>query len=691
MFENFKKVIQDRLDFLIENSVTLFEIEVSKDQLWGIYLNAFPHGSNPVFRERSSHDCSCCRQFIRQIGGVAGIVDGKTETIWNISIDDPVYQIVADKMNSFVYAFTGTISNAYYSDSKKIGTDYNHELIGDIPHRWNHFYYELPERFVVGRNESVESKQSVVRQTKEVIARSFEELTPSVIDDVLEMIDAGTIYRGEEFKSVLTSFREAQKEWILSKNRDNYCWELAVSAGRFLAIRNTAIGTLLVNLSDGMDIVEAVNSFGKVMDPTNYKRVKTVYTPSQIKAAEAKITEMGLDKSLYRRHAKLEDIAIGNVLWASANSKKVMKSVFEQLKEDLPVNTSALKHIKEMGIESFIQDVLPTATHLELLVENDHMRNFVSIVAPVNKEAPSLFKWDNGFSWSYAGNFTDSIKDSVKTRGGNTEGVLRFSLSWAEGDSGDDSDLDAHCVFPAGRIYYGNRNEKNGTLDIDIRSPLAYKHKNIVENIVFEGPLSKMAKGNYEFSVHNFALRGRQNGFRAEIEFDGIIHEFTYSKPLKDKETVVVAKVEFDGSSFKIVNMIPSNLSSKNVWNVNTMKFIPVTTVMFSPNYWVGEQGIGNKHYFFTLEECINTDDQPRGFYNEFLRNELTPDRKVFEALSAKMKVEPNDQNTQLSGLGFSSTLENTITVTVNNSQTFKINFTDGKLVFNSVEEKVSV
>ena len=74
------------------------------------------------------------------------------------------------------------------------------------------------------------------------------------------------------------------------------------------------------------------------------------------------------------------------------------------------------------------------------------------------------------------------------------------------------------------------------------------------------------------------------------------------------------------------------------------------------------------------LKDCINT-ETPNGFFNEYLNNELTEHRKVFEALGNKLKVE--DASGQLSGLGFSSTQRNSIIVRVEGStkRVLKINF----------------
>ena len=41
----------------------LFTVDLSKDELWDTYLSAFPEGTNPMYRERTEHDCNCCKQY----------------------------------------------------------------------------------------------------------------------------------------------------------------------------------------------------------------------------------------------------------------------------------------------------------------------------------------------------------------------------------------------------------------------------------------------------------------------------------------------------------------------------------------------------------------------------------------------------------------------------------------------------
>ena len=59
----------------------LFSTTADGDRLWEIYLASFPLGSNPIYKTRTEHDCGCCRHFVRSLGGLVNIVDGKVATL----------------------------------------------------------------------------------------------------------------------------------------------------------------------------------------------------------------------------------------------------------------------------------------------------------------------------------------------------------------------------------------------------------------------------------------------------------------------------------------------------------------------------------------------------------------------------------------------------------------------------------
>lgn len=107
-FMMFKKALQKHFDEMQKEATHLFEVNVDKDELWNTYLDSFPAGTNEIFRERREHNCSCCRQFIKNIGSAVTIKDNQIHTIWELNLGDTTYQPVCDALDAFVKAHTVT-------------------------------------------------------------------------------------------------------------------------------------------------------------------------------------------------------------------------------------------------------------------------------------------------------------------------------------------------------------------------------------------------------------------------------------------------------------------------------------------------------------------------------------------------------------------------------------------------------
>lgn len=498
--------------------------------------------------------------------------------------------------------------------------------------------------------------------------RSLDEITEESVTTILELISQNSLYKGEEWKAPLNEFLKYKKSYdkLTADEKENFAWEKSIAAGAAIGrIRNHSIGTLLANISEGMDLDTAVKKYEQIVAPANYKRPKAIYTKKMLEDARKKIEEMGYMPSLERRFATLDDISINNILFSNKDAQRRISGagdVFASMEKDIAVNPKRFSNVEEVSAADFVKNVLPMAREVEVYLENRHSANMVSLIAPKNPDAPTMFKWGNGFSWAYSGNITDSdIRENVKSAGGKVDGVLRFSIQWNDMGDWDRNDLDAHCKEPSGEeiMYIHKRSRTNGTLDIDIQYPT--KGKPAVENITWARK-SAMQKGKYLFFVHQYENRGGRNGFRAEIEFDGNIYRFDYQKELRQGENVPVAEVTFDGENFSIKELLPPSMSSREVWGMKTNQFVPVSVISYSPNYFDEQEGIGHRHVFFFLDGCKNP-EQPNSFYNEYLKNELLEHKKVFEALGSKCHVEDSEE--QLSGVGFSTTKRNDILVKV--------------------------
>ena len=666
-FRRFKELLQDNFAKLTESASHLFEIEVDKDEMWNLYLDSFPAGTNEIFRERREYDCSCCKQFIKNIGNAVVIENNKVKTVWDFDTNSTTFQPVVDALSQ--YMKSKVVTDIYVSKFNKIGTDKNFEQLesGEVL-EWTHLYVELPNKFVDRSSKSEGDIKGGYRDTRNVFKRSLDEISKESLLTVLEFISQNSLYKGEEWKSVLEEFLKHKKAYDklqTAQEKDNYTWEQSVKVGGAMGrIRNHSIGTLLINISEDMDLDLAVKKYEAIVAPENYKRPKAIYTKKMIEDAQKTIQELGYMESLERRYATLDDITVNNILFSNKDSAKriVGANIFDEMTREVALNPKKFSRVEEVTIDDFVRDILPTAKEVEVLLENKHAPNMVSLIAPKNKDSKTMFKWNNGFSWAYSGNITDSsMKENVKAAGGKVDGDLRFSIQWNDIEK-DSNDLDAHCVEPSGyEIYYGNRRNfspTNGKLDVDIITPRSGIPA--VENITWASR-SSMRDGDYKFFVHAFSGSNR-NGFRAEIEFDGQVYSFDYNQPIRSGQKIEVADVTLKNGVFTIEEKLQSNVSSREVWNLRTGQFIPVSVVMFSPNYWDEQQGIGHRHYFFMLKDCINS-ESPNGFYNEFLKEDLMQHKRVFEALGGKMTVE--DVEDQLSGIGFSSTRRDEVIVKI--------------------------
>lgn len=646
-FTLFKHAVAQQFERMKKHD--LFRTGVEKDAMWATYIGSFPAGTNPIYRERTEHDCQCCKQFIRAVGNVVAIIDGKIVSIWDTEVGDPAYQVVADALAAAVKA--QPITDVFLHFEPTAGTDKNFQQLVDGQIAWKHFFINIPSKYVK-KGADIASALAGPRDKHAVMLRGLTEITDDAVATVLELIGQNSLYRGEEHKHAVSAFQALQRQFRTSDAPSLFVWENVSKVIPSVAcIRNTSIGTLLVDLSEGIELEQAVKKFEAMVAPTNYKRPTALVTQGMIDKAKATVEALGLTSALDRRFATLRDINVNNILFADRTAKKSMAGgAFDDLKATAAAQPK-LSKVEDVPIEKFVKDILPNIDSIEVMLENRHAQNFVSLIAPADPTANPIFKWPNGFSWSYNGEVADSIKERVKAAGGSVVGDLCCRLAWNNPD-----DLDFHMVEPNGyRIYYGVRGRRSplgGMLDVDANGADGPR-ANPVENIFYASKRT-MTPGVYELSVHQFRVRNTADvGFEVEVDVGGTVLHMVYDKAVRQDQRVPVATITYTKQgTFEVKPHLPSTQSSKVVWGVQTQQFHRAAVVMASPNHW-DEHAVGNKHWFFMLDGAKN-DGKARGFYNEFLRSDLDQHRKVLELVGSKTTVK--DDPAQLSGLGFSST-----------------------------------
>lgn len=638
----------------------VFVADITGDELWDHYLASFPEGTNPIYVNRTEHDCSCCRNFVKNLGGVIAFNDkGETLTVWdNVKPDgnDSMYVTVAQAMAEFVKA--ASIKSKFYVSEPVYGS----RTSGGF----NHFYARVPSIFKPTSGADVgKSLENVA-----ILKRSLEEITDDSVDVVLDLISQKSLYKGAEFKKSVEALKKVKRIYnalSVGKEREIFLFMNATVETRF---RNTVIGTLLVDLSEGKELDHAVNAFESKVAPLNYKRPTALVTPKMIESAKRKVEELGIEDSLYRRHATRADISVNDVLFCDNNVREVMiGGAFDNLKATKKPTAKKFDKVESVSIDYFIENILPKANTVELLVEHKLMNRFVSLVAPQHSTATSLFKWDNGFSWSYDGEVTDSIKHRVKKAGGKIDSDIRVSMSWHNSD-----DMDLSIKHKSQVVYYSRPHGFGCHLDVDTNGIGASNYIDPVENVTWANA-EDMPLGEFEIVAHQFSKRGTSNpGYEIEVEILGQLYSYETPRSLPSRAKTSIGTIVKDSKGITVVSdLLKKGSSSQEKWNIDTESWVNVDMVMKSPNYW-GDNSVGNEHVFFMLKDCKNP-DSVRGFYNEFLRSDINEHRKVLELLASNMKAEYDDN--QLSGIGISTTSKEEITVRVSGaiSRTLKITF----------------
>lgn len=652
MFVQWANIVRSRIDSWKDREC--FVVEITGEELWDLYLFRFPEGTNPIFRQRTEHDCSCCRNFIKNLGRIVSFdSNGNLETVW----DDQApgfYEEVATALRQAV--INSPIVSVYKTKELRYGATATYELIDGHSHTWNHFVAHTPSKAVVSRDK-IGPETGRINTSAQMLQTALDTISLSAVIDVIDLIESQSLYRGDEHLAAVKAFRELKRKYTeVQMGSTTFSWKYVTHPQA--RIKNTVIGTLLEDLSAGVDTDRAVKSFETKVAPANYKRSSAPITPKMIELALKTVRDLGLESALERRHAVFTDLSVRDVLFVDSSIK--MKDRLASLLTNEVVTQYNPKNVTEITSEEFFRDVVPFSTSISVLVEQSLLSNLVSLTAPVHSDAGRLFPWDNGFAWSYNGDVTDSIKERVKAAGGNINAKLRVSLSWFNHD-----DLDLHCLLPnRTEIYYGN---KQSILDVDMNAGRGTT-RTPVENMAF----NHLQNGDYSVVVNQFSKRENIDfGFEIEVEYEGIVRNFSYSNPVVGRIPVINFNV--NGNQVTWNPVIPEQNRTIEKWGVQTGKLVKVNSIINSPNHW--ETQVGNRHWFFILDGCQNPDGC-RGIYNEFLRPELLQHRKVFEVLGRKTRV-PFSEN-QLSGLGFSSTVRKEVVfvVTKNNStRTYRVQF----------------
>lgn len=695
--KEFREAIQRKFD-LMQQSGKLFRVELTGSTIWDLYLESM---GKTIFRDPSASewDCKNCCNWARRYSNIVSINSNyEIETMFDVDLhSDSEYfnttKVLNDtiKKSKIVNVFFETyqeLNSLNYEKCSKtnsvfqLGVPQNFKKytleeaqkfgvvnINDI-YTFNHFALKVNKDFVDQSGKSVEALMGDYRSAYDVFKRGIQgdansvPITVDTLELVRDLINQGSLLNGTTYLPKIETMIKFTKEFNkLSKSeRDNWFWVTSYKLP-FAKFRNELIGTLCVELSEGLDLNTACKNWNKREDPTNKCKPTAPITQKQINEAKQFVIDNSYESAFNRRMATMRDIKVNEILHSNVGNGEIQKiSMFDNIKSTSTRHKrNEFDGVEVVGIEKFMKDILPTCTSVEAFLTANLESNLCSLTTAA-EDSKQIFKYGNIFSKTFNGNIAgvSQIKEAIESRGGKTQGCLNIRLAFPK----TTSDYDLWVVEPNGhKICYGNRRSvqsSSGMLDLDAQgADGSFPPDKRVENAIYTDS-NKMPIGDYQVLINNYRNVNDGFGFDLEVEIEGDVNTFNYNKKIENKETIKACIINWNGKVFTVKPVIPitnSNFISKEIYGLETNQFHKVNLVCLSPNHW-GNSQEGHKYYMFMLESC-KSPTSIRGFHNEDLIPSLYDHRRVLEVLGTVQMVESTEG--QLSGLGFNSTIKSEI------------------------------
>lgn len=670
-FAAFAKLVRERYEAILALGHPVVVMNIDKRELYQKYLDAFPAGTNVMFRERREYDCNCCKHFIYNIGNIGVITpEGAILTIWDVEAEG-YYATVTAEMSRLVRA-VGATYEPYVSELNVVGSEPNVDNYSERV--WSHFMAKVPSNFIHNsRSESVAEFKGRVRTDMQLLQKGLTEFTTEALEQAIELASSGNLYRGQEFVAGARAFLAAYTELNLVLNQPLiYLYRMLVAAKNVQVARfpNSVFGTFVADLSDGMGLEQAVARFEAKVAPTNYRRTTAVVTPRMMEEARKSLTAAGVLSSLERRIATVAELPVSEMLFVrtpDAPSVDLFAAAIQHCEVTAP--TSGIP----ITLNKLMREVLPASAKAEVFFTPSLVSRLIAMTTAVHADSPTMFKWNNHAAWAYNGDVTDHIRERVKAAGGSVDGELVISLAW---HCADDLDLSLRRGYNA--IYFGNRREWGGELDVDMNAGGRNDSENPVENISFQS-LKHIPNGDYTVCVNNYNTKSsKTNAHTVRIQIGSEVQELSYTKNLGSDQTKTACVINVHNGVAKFVSTSDDytsaggSLKSEEVWGLMTNTYVPITAATPSPNQW-GNNSIGQQHLFLLLEGC-RTPTPVRGFFNEYLTPSLSQHSKAIELLGSIAQAQLGSGNEpEASGIGFSYTDNYNFFVRINGSKVYQV------------------
>lgn len=424
-YPEFSDAVKNRFNSMVRGGKKLFTTNAIG--LFEAYIENLPSEA------QQHYTCNTCKNFIRKYGGLVTISDnGETESVlWNEN-EVPVFFTESVKaMKKLV--MQARVNRVFLSDFETLGKP--------VAGEWKHLSVNLPNE-LIHRSKLLTAGQSMAEKLEDfkMLMNALNDYPVDVVEQAVVLLKTESLYRSEKCLGVAEWFKGLHDRRNQVKNsihKENLVWlAVATAPVGYCHIRSSMIGTLLDDIASGMTFESVSRRFAEKMHPLKYQRPQAAPSAGNIAQAEKIVEKLGIQKSLIRRFAKLEEL---ETLWTPKSIKEEVKngSIFSHLKakskkEELKMNIPAVT----MTWRKFSETVLPLAEEIEYSVPSGN-DVFSAILTASYEDAPPILQWDkeekrNPFSWYVYNDGSPASRWNLSTGYCKVTGITLQPSMWYE-------------------------------------------------------------------------------------------------------------------------------------------------------------------------------------------------------------------------------------------------------------------
>jgi hypothetical protein len=226
-----------------------------------------------------------------------------------------------------------------------------------------------------------------------MLCHGLSDYSRETVEQAVRVLKADAVYRSEKALGVAEWFLELHESIRDNpKAKRNLTWlAVATAPPGFCHVRSTMISTLLDDINSGSAFDDIARRWKDKMHPLQYQRPTAAPKEGAIKQAEEMVAKLGLERSLLRRYATLDDVLAK--LWTPRDVPSEMKGggVFDHLRNKQKPSAIELPAVK-MTWEKFHRTILPNVLSVEIQAPSHG--NYYGLVTATDPDAPAILQWD---------------------------------------------------------------------------------------------------------------------------------------------------------------------------------------------------------------------------------------------------------------------------------------------------------